>query len=380
MRKNIKIYEEIQNSKVAKVNLVVLCGAQQEKKNENGIAHFLEHMNLYFAEDREFAINIQGTTDFECTQYEIQCHNDYAQVMETIEKMYAIINGGLLSPDNMSDVKNAIIKEIKFQKRASFYKSRNCIIQHLLPQYWKDKMPVGNEAVIRSLSFDQIVDYQNRNYNDIAICVSSSFKIYNILGADDIISKSKERHKYYSKEKSWFYWTLNVYKGKNSEVIYNIYFENRRNLQNTTEYLKYEFIKTYFFILFDKILKKELINVGLPTSEAILYENEILGDLCIVDYEFRTIKKDISLVKQIVLKTMRQLEQQEQRVGAISVKAVQELNQKIRKLSFEEKCKLDFMYGIDLRSGVEVENLQKEIEYEKICEIARKYGTFHADC
>ena len=112
MRKNIKIYQEIQGGKIAKVKLIVLCGSQQEKKNENGVTHFLEHMNLYFAEKEEFAINIQGTTDFECTQYEIQCNNDYNQVIETLKKMYAIINGSLLIEDNMKGVKEAVINEI----------------------------------------------------------------------------------------------------------------------------------------------------------------------------------------------------------------------------------------------------------------------------
>ena len=83
MRKNIKIYQEIQGGKIAKVKLIVLCGSQQEKKNENGVTHFLEHMNLYFAEKEEFAINIQGTTDFECTQYEIPVSYTHLRAHET---------------------------------------------------------------------------------------------------------------------------------------------------------------------------------------------------------------------------------------------------------------------------------------------------------
>jgi len=37
------------------------------------------------------------------------------------------------------------------------------------------------------------------------------------------------------------------------------------------------------------------------------------------------------------------------------------------------------LYGIDLDSGIEIERLQKEIVYEEICEIAKKYRRFHIE-
>ena len=375
MRKNIKIYQEIQGGKIAKVKLIVLCGSQQEKKNENGVTHFLEHMNLYFAEKEEFAINIQGTTDFECTQYEIQCNNDYNQVIETLKKMYAIINGSLLIEDNMKGVKEAVINEIKFQRKAPYYQERNRIIRYLLPQYWEDKMPVGNEDVIRKLSFEQIVDYQNKNYNDIAICVSSNFKIYKTAETDGTIPILRGR--YNRKEKSSLFWEIDVH--KKEKVICNLYFESQKNFQNTIEYLKYEFIKMYFFIFFDEVLGDLLLEAKMPVSEAILYENEILADLVIIDYEFVTLNTDILFIKKMVLVALERLEQQKKKNISISSKAANELKQKINSINFEEKCKLNFLYGIDLDSGIEIERLQKEIVYEEICEIAKKYRRFHIE-
>ena len=325
MRKNIKIYQEIQGGKIAKVKLIVLCGSQQEKKNENGVTHFLEHMNLYFAEKEEFAINIQGTTDFECTQYEIQCNNDYNQVIETLKKMYAIINGSLLIEDNMKGVKEAVINEIKFQRKAPYYQERNRIIRYLLPQYWEDKMPVGNEDVIRKLSFEQIVDYQNKNYNDIAICVSSNFKIYKTAETDGTIPIL--RGSYNRKEKSSLFWEIDVH--KKEKVICNLYFESQKNFQNTIEYLKYEFIKMYFFIFFDEVLGDLLLEAKMPVSEAILYENEILADVVIIDYEFVTLNTDILFIKKMVLVALERFDHQKKKIISISSKAANELKPKI---------------------------------------------------
>lgn len=364
-------YQEIQNCDIAKVRLLVRGGSQKEKKYENGITHLLEHMNLFFAEKEPFELSVHGTTDFECTMYEITCINDYSHVKSAIDKIYSIINGELLRECDLPIVKQAVLKEIEFQMNDIYFRDRNNLFNTLLPKELRNKMPVGKKEVIEMLSFEQIIEYQKNAYKDFAICLSSKFHFFDEeIKSLDTMPEVKQ----YTKNKKSLYWAISTQASKKKSVNKSIYFESIKKYDDTKEYLINEFIKIYFFILFDNIFCEKIEQKGILSTEAIVYENIIVDEMCVAAYELEILKGiDEELMETMVIEVLRDIYSSTEITKSIFRVAKKEFFNIVRDTTFFEKCKQKFLHGVDMFLTFDEREICYELDYLDICNMAQMY-------
>ena len=364
-------YQEIQNCDIAKVRLLVRGGSQKEKKYENGITHLLEHMNLFFAEKEPFELSVRGTTDFECTMYEITCINDYSHVKSAIDKIYSIINGELLRECDLPIVKQAVLKEIEFQMNDIYFRDRNNLFNTLLPKELRNKMPVGKKEVIEMLSFEQIIEYQKNAYKDFAICLSSKFHFFDEeIKSLDTMPEVKQ----YTKNKKSLYWAISTQASKKKTVNKSIYFESIKKYDDTKEYLINEFIKIYFFILFDNIFCEKIEQKGILSTEAIVYENIIVDEMCVAAYELEILKGiDEELMETMVIEVLRDIYSSTEITKSIFRVAKKEFFNIVRDTTFFEKCKQKFLHGVDMFLTFDEREICYELDYLDICNMAQMY-------
>lgn len=364
-------YQEIQNCDIAKVRLLVRGGSQKEKKYENGITHLLEHMNLFFAEKEPFELSVRGTTDFECTMYEITCINDYSHVKSAIDKIYSIINGELLRECDLPIVKQAVLKEIEFQMNDIYFRDRNNLFNTLLPKELRNKMPVGKKEVIEMLSFEQIIEYQKNAYKDFAICLSSKFHFFDEeIKSLDAMPEVKQ----YTKNKKSLYWAISTQASKKKSVNKSIYFESIKKYDDTKEYLINEFIKIYFFILFDNIFCEKIEQKGILSTEAIVYENIIVDEMCVAAYELEILKGiDEELMETMVIEVLRDIYSSTEITKSIFRVAKKEFFNIVRDTTFFEKCKQKFLHGVDMFLTFDEREICYELDYLDICNMAQMY-------
>lgn len=364
-------YQEIQNCDIAKVRLLVRGGSQKEKKYENGITHLLEHMNLFFAEKEPFELSVRGTTDFECTMYEITCINDYSHVKSAIDKIYSIINGELLRECDLPIVKQAVLKEIEFQMNDIYFRDRNNLFNTLLPKELRNKMPVGKKEVIEMLSFEQIIEYQKNAYKDFAICLSSKFHFFDgEIKSLDTMPEVKQ----YTKNKKSLYWAISTQASKKKSVNKSIYFESIKKYDDTKEYLINEFIKIYFFILFDNIFCEKIEQKGILSTEAIVYENIIVDEMCVAAYELEILKGiDEELMETMVIEVLRDIYSSTEITKSIFRVAKKEFFNIVRDTTFFEKCKQKFLHGVDMFLTFDEREICYELDYLDICNMAQMY-------
>lgn len=364
-------YQEIQNCDIAKVRLLVRGGSQKEKKYENGITHLLEHMNLFFAEKEPFELSVRGTTDFECTMYEITCINDYSHVKSAIDKIYSIINGELLRECDLPIVKQAVLKEIEFQMNDIYFRDRNNLFNTLLPKELRNKMPVGKKEVIEMLSFEQIIEYQKNAYKDFAICLSSKFHFFDEeIKSLDTMPEVKQ----YTKNKKSLYWAISTQASKKKSVNKSIYFESIKKYDDIKEYLINEFIKIYFFILFDNIFCEKIEQKGILSTEAIVYENIIVDEMCVAAYELEILKGiDEELMETMVIEVLRDIYSSTEITKSIFRVAKKEFFNIVRDTTFFEKCKQKFLHGVDMFLTFDEREICYELDYLDICNMAQMY-------
>ena len=364
-------YQEIQNCDIAKVRLLVRGGSQKEKKYENGITHLLEHMNLFFAEKEPFELSVRGTTDFECTMYEITCINDYSHVKSAIDKIYSFINGELLRECDLPIVKQAVLKEIEFQMNDIYFRDRNNLFNTLLPKELRNKMPVGKKEVIEMLSFEQIIEYQKNAYKDFAICLSSKFHFFDEeIKSLDTMPEVKQ----YTKNKKSLYWAISTQASKKKSVNKSIYFESIKKYDDTKEYLINEFIKIYFFILFDNIFCEKIEQKGILSTEAIVYENIIVDEMCVAAYELEILKGiDEELMETMVIEVLRDIYSSTEITKSIFRVAKKEFFNIVRDTTFFEKCKQKFLHGVDMFLTFDEREICYELDYLDICNMAQMY-------
>lgn len=364
-------YQEIQNCDIAKVRLLVRGGSQKEKKYENGITHLLEHMNLFFAEKEPFELSVRGATDFECTMYEITCINDYSHVKSAIDKIYSIINGELLRECDLPIVKQAVLKEIEFQMNDIYFRDRNNLFNTLLPKELRNKMPVGKKEVIEMLSFEQIIEYQKNAYKDFAICLSSKFHFFDEeIKSLDTMPEVKQ----YTKNKKSLYWAISTQASKKKSVNKSIYFESIKKYDDTKEYLINEFIKIYFFILFDNIFCEKIEQKGILSTEAIVYENIIVDEMCVAAYELEILKGiDEELMETMVIEVLRDIYSSTEITKSIFRVAKKEFFNIVRDTTFFEKCKQKFLHGVDMFLTFDEREICYELDYLDICNMAQMY-------
>ena len=308
-------------------------------------------MNLAFAKQTSHWINVSGYTTYEYTQYSIKCKNSLNDVKRVIEKLKNIIEGKELLESNLSGAQNDVIKEILEQRENSFFSMRNLLLPQILPNSLREKMPVGNIFDIKKISYTDIVKYQEDNYSfeNTAVFSKCKYDVEELFFEND---KSKYKNQLKSTSalipdvKLSIWWDVaQLYYEENLKKNI-IYFSLKNSFANLHEFISQEVQKNYFFLKFDFYLTKLVGNdVG-----ATLYENQIVKGVSIYSYEFVCVNKefDIDEITLLVETALEEIYSLEFDLDMLTLEKSKEIVfEKYQSMNFEDKGKMDFLYGIN---------------------------------
>ena len=125
-----------------------------------------------------------------------------------------------------------------------------------------------------------------------------------------------------------------------------IYFSFKNSFADLREFISQEVQKNYFFLKFDSYLTKLVgNNVG-----ATLYENQIVKGVSIYSYEFVCVNKefDIDEITLLVETALEEIYSLECDLDMLTLEKSKEIVfEKYQNMNFEDKGKMDFLYGIN---------------------------------
>ena len=180
------ITEEIPSIESVSVGIWINAGSRNEKKKENGIAHFLEHMAFKGTEKRsalQIAEEIENVGGFinAYTSREITCY--YAKVLKdhlplAVDILSDIISNSIFNEKEIEIEKGVIIQEIGQMKDTP----DDVIFELLQREAYADtqlgRSILGSEENIKSFKRKNFTDFIDNNYfsEKIVICAAGNLK------------------------------------------------------------------------------------------------------------------------------------------------------------------------------------------------------------
>jgi zinc protease len=163
----------------ASLRLLVLSGSLQEKDDQQGLAHFLEHMafngSAHFAPGTlvevfqrlgmSFGGDTNAYTSFDHTAYKIELPDTHPATLAEGLQVFADMAGSLLLRPDMITKERPIILSEKRDRDSIDYRQFVASFQFLLPDARLPKrLPIGLQAVIEHAGRDRFVDLYNTWY------------------------------------------------------------------------------------------------------------------------------------------------------------------------------------------------------------------------
>jgi len=173
------IYPNKQPEGRASLRLVVKAGSFHETEAQRGLAHYLEHMafsgsthyppgalSAFFQRmGMRFGADTNAFTSFDRTIYVLELpQTDKATLAEAFQ-VFSDYAGGLLLLDEEIERERAVILSEKRERDSAAYRSNVAHLEFMLGDSLLPKrLPIGEEAVIRSANRDQLLDFWNTWY------------------------------------------------------------------------------------------------------------------------------------------------------------------------------------------------------------------------
>ena len=180
------VTEEIPSIESVSVGIWINAGSRNEKKIENGIAHFLEHMAFKGTEKRsalQIAEEIESVGGFinAYTSREITCY--YAKVLKNhlplaVDILSDIINNSIFNEQEIEIEKGVIIQEIGQMKDTP----DDVIFELLQKEAFADtelgRSILGSVENINSFQRKNFIDFIDNNYfaEKIVLCAAGNLK------------------------------------------------------------------------------------------------------------------------------------------------------------------------------------------------------------
>lgn len=164
----------------AQLRLAVNAGSVLEKEDQQGVAHFLEHMlfngtkrfekqaiiNFMERIGMEFGPDVNAYTSFDETVYKLQVPTDTAQV---VERAFDVLEDwaayATLAGEEIDKERGVVIEE--WRQRSQTASGR--MLKETLPVYLHDsryaqRLPIGDTTVIKNISYERVRDFYQHWY------------------------------------------------------------------------------------------------------------------------------------------------------------------------------------------------------------------------
>lgn len=190
------------------VLVMVEAGSKYEKRENNGISHFLEHMVFKGSSRRPKASDISreldsigahynAFTSHEFTGYYAKADKKHlSNILDIVSDMY---QNPIFDINEMQKEKGVIIEEIRMYNDLPQRKVQDVFMELLYgdqPAGWNI---AGSEDNVRAFTREQLVDYRNKHYvaNATTVVVSGSFIESSIVKMiEDFFAKIPTNDKY----------------------------------------------------------------------------------------------------------------------------------------------------------------------------------------
>lgn len=179
------VFEESKFFNSASIGVWVGTGSRDEVKENNGIAHMIEHMLFKGTKTRtakDIAIttailggNLNAYTSKECTSYYCKTLPQY--LLEVVELIGDMITNPLLSPEDLEKEKSVVCEEIDMYDDSC----EDYVHEVLQKKIWKNDslgfLISGKKKVVKSFTVDSIREYMNEFYvgKNIVISIAGKF-------------------------------------------------------------------------------------------------------------------------------------------------------------------------------------------------------------
>lgn len=182
----LRIITVPQEGMSATVLVLVEAGSKYEKKEQNGISHFLEHMAFKGTEKRPTALHISSELDGlgssynaftgqEYTGYFVKIKSEFLN--KAIDVVADLYNNSLIKKEEIEKEKGVIVEELNMYEDLPPRKVAELFSQLLYgdqPSGW----PIGGtKEIVKNITRDDIVDYRKRHYvaKATAVVVAGAF-------------------------------------------------------------------------------------------------------------------------------------------------------------------------------------------------------------
>lgn len=147
--------------------LTVKVGSLYETKNENGLAHLLEHMHMNFRKQNLYpGLKYKSTanTDFYETIFYIKCYSEQSSIYTCLEILFNIANGNFLKEEYFNATKKDVIIEILDSNRLKIETNKEIALL-LNGSHYIEAMPIGQMDIVKNLKYADVLKFFKKWYS-----------------------------------------------------------------------------------------------------------------------------------------------------------------------------------------------------------------------
>lgn len=165
--------------KKVQLRLVVNAGSILENNDQQGLAHFMEHMNFngtrHFQKNElvsylqsigvEFGADLNAATSFDETVYELPIPTDKP---DNLEKGFQILedwaHNALLTSKDIDDERKVVLEESRLGKGADQRMMEKYLPVMLKNSRYAERLPIGKDTILKTFNYDKIRSFYHDWY------------------------------------------------------------------------------------------------------------------------------------------------------------------------------------------------------------------------
>lgn len=173
--------------KKAEIRLIVNAGSILETDKQQGLAHFMEHMNFNgtknFPKNKlvdflqsigvEFGADLNAETNFDQTVYILPIPTDKAG---NLESGFQIISdwahNATLNPEDIESERGVVLEESRSRKGAQDRMQKKFLPELLAGSRYSNRLPIGKDDILKTFSYDEIRSFYNDWYRPNLMAVA----------------------------------------------------------------------------------------------------------------------------------------------------------------------------------------------------------------
>jgi zinc protease len=162
------------------IRLIVRAGSNLEEENEQGVAHFIEHLcfngtknfekndivNYFEKIGMNFGSGVNAFTSFEQTVYMLECPADDPEIFKTSMQILADwAHAVSFDPEEIEKERGVVIEEWRTTSQGINGRLSNFrIIDMLKDSKHSERLPIGKPEVIKNITREEIINFYKKWY------------------------------------------------------------------------------------------------------------------------------------------------------------------------------------------------------------------------